>query len=166
MVLYSVTCCGTDWCVEANTVREEEAQTAGDQDQDQDLDYSMFHIRSGPSEPYRAVVKTNGNPLSMEIDTGASVSVVGEETFETIQKGDEILELQKTSVLLQTYTGEAITVLGSTLIPVEHNGQMPLIVTAGNGPPLLGRDSPLPGLEDDFLRWDDPLSPASARQAQ
>ena len=131
----------------------------------------MFHVRSGLSKDYRAIIKTNGNPLSMEIDTGASVSVVGEETFETTRKGDEILELQKTSVMLQTYTGEAITVLGSNLIPVEHNGQMltlPLIVTAGNGPPSWPRlaGSPLPGLEDDFLHWDDPLSPASARQAQ
>ena len=124
---------------QTNTVTEEETQTSGDQDQE----YTMFHVRSGPSKPYKAVVKANGNSISMEIDTGASVSVVGEDTFETIRKGESTVELQKTSVRLQTYTGEAITVLGSALVPVEHNGQtltLPLIVTAGNGPSLLGRD--------------------------
>ena len=44
---------------------------------------------------------------------------------------------------MQTYTKEAIPVVGSVLVPVEHNGQsltLPLIVTTGNGTPLLSRD--------------------------
>ena len=88
------------------------------------------------------VVKANGNLLPMEINTGASVSVVGEKTLKTIQKGETTLELQQTSVRLQTYTGETIPVLGSVVVPVEHNGQtrtLPLIVTEGSGPSLLGR---------------------------
>ena len=74
---------------------------------------------------------------------GASVSIVGKEIFETFRKGGSILELQETPVRLQTYTGEAIPVLGVTRVPVEHNDQLltlPLIVTSGNGTPLLGRD--------------------------
>ena len=109
----------------------------------QSEEYTLFHVRAGPSRPYKAVVKANGNLLSMEIDTGASVLVVGEKTLKTIQKGETTLELQQTSVRLQTYTGETITVLGSVVIPVEHNGQtrtLPLIVTEGSGPSLLGRD--------------------------
>ena len=53
------------------------------------------------------------------------------------------MELQKSSVKLQTYTGESIKVEGSTEVLVEHNGQsvsLPLIVTHGKGPNLLGRD--------------------------
>ena len=70
----------------------------------------------------------------MEVDTGASVSVVGKETFEFIRDGLTALEIQQSSVCLRTYTGEAIDILGSVLVPVEHNGQtenLPLIVTAG-----------------------------------
>ena len=51
--------------------------------------------------------------------------------------------MQDTTVKLKTYSGDPIIVHGSTVVPVEHNGQaakLPLIVMAGNGPNLLGRD--------------------------
>ena len=54
-----------------------------------------------------------------------------------------VVRNQDTKVKLQTYTGESIKVCGSTLVSVEHNGQtatLLLIVTAGSGPTLLGRD--------------------------
>ena len=44
---------------------------------------------------------------------------------------------------LKTYTRETIKVLGSLSVNVAHNGQLkslPLLVVAGNGPSLLGRD--------------------------
>ena len=95
------------------------------------------------NSPYRALINTNGNPLRMEIDTGASVSVISEETFHTIQRGEHPLQLKETSVQLRTYTGDVIPVRGSVLVPVEHNTQsltLPLIVTEGSGPSLLGRN--------------------------
>ena len=106
-------------------------------------EYTMYHVQSGTSKPYKATIMVNGNPIWMEIDTGASVSVVGEETFNTIQRGEKPLKLEKSSVQLQTYTGGEIPVLGSVLVPVEHNHQtltLPLLVTERNGPPLLGRN--------------------------
>ena len=121
-----------------NVVTEEAIQVGDDQ-----TEYTMFQIRSGRHTPYKAIIKANGQLLSMEIDTGASVSILGKEIFETFRKGESILELQETPVRLQTYTGEAIPVLGVTRVPVEHNDQLltlPLIVTSGNGTPLLGRD--------------------------
>ena len=124
---------------QANAVTAEESITESHQSEE----YTLFQVRAGPSRPYKAVVKANGNLLPMEIDTGASVSVVGEKTLKTIQKGETTLELQQTSVRLQTYTGETISVLGSVVVPLEHNGQtrtLPLIVTEGSGPSLLGRD--------------------------
>ena len=57
--------------------------------------------------------------MSMEIDTGASVSIINEETFKTIRKGESNLELQDTTVKLK-YTGDPIVVHGSILGPVEH----------------------------------------------
>ena len=41
--------------------------------------YSMFRVSSGLS--IGAKVTVNGNDLSMEVDTGASVSIVSEDTF-------------------------------------------------------------------------------------
>ena len=79
----------------------------------------------------------------MEIDTGASVSITSREVFEQICEGESHLELEKPAVHLQTYTGESIKVCGSAAVNVTHNGQtrsLPLIVTDGNGPTLLGHN--------------------------
>ena len=73
----------------------------------------------------------------MEIDTGASVLVIGKKTFESLQKG------VNSTINFKTYTGESIAVLESVLVPVEYSGQtlhLPLIVTQVEGSPLLGRD--------------------------
>ena len=104
-------------------------------------EYTMFHVSSGQTGPLHATVMVNGSPLAMEIDTGASVSIASRETFESIQKGESMLELKETTVKLQTYTGEPIRVCGSTVVQVEHNRQttsLPLVITEGSGPNLLG----------------------------
>ena len=85
----------------------------------------------------------NGCPLAMEIDTGASVSVASLETLEDIREGEHLLKLEEPTVRLQTYTGEAIKVCGSTVVEVTHNDQtksLPLVITEGSGPALLGRN--------------------------
>ena len=61
--------------------------------------------------------------------------------------------LGKTNVQLQTYLGEAIPVMGSTVVQIEYEGQtidLPLIVVKGKGPTLLGRDWLQKGLR---LNW-------------
>ena len=105
--------------------------------------YSLFHVSSGQSAPLFAAVTINGNPLSMEIDTGASVSIASLDTFESVREGERSLKLEEPTMRLQTYTGEAIKVCGSTMVQVTHNGQttsLPLVITEGSGPALLGRN--------------------------
>ena len=106
-------------------------------------EYSMFRVGSGRVKPLYAMVTVNGIPLSMEVDTGASVSIISLETFQMIQNGDAILELKESNVRLQTYTGESIGTCGFTQVLVTYHGQtlsLPLTVTEGKGPTLLGRD--------------------------
>ena len=46
-------------------------------------------------------------------------------------------------VRLRTYTGEEIPVLGNVAVQVQYQGQeeeLPLIIVAGDGPSLLGRE--------------------------
>lgn len=104
------------------------------------MQYELFHLKSGSSKPLQVKVVVNGKELAMEIDTGASVSLLSEDTFNRLWQG---AKLQKSAIKLQTYTGELIKVAGSTQAEVEHNGQvanLPLIVIQGEGPSLLGRD--------------------------
>ena len=58
--------------------------------------------------PLYTTVTVNGNPLSMEVDTGVLVSITSLETFKIIQKGDSPLRLGELAVKLQTYTEEPI----------------------------------------------------------
>ena len=80
----------------------------------------------------------------LELDTGASVSVICEKTYEMICKesaADPLL--QQTDVKLKTYTGEAITLLGKVPVKVSygnHEGDLTVQVVAGEGPDLFGRD--------------------------
>ena len=121
---------------QANSVTEKDTPEG-----DQLSEYSaMFQVSLRRNKPYRTTIDVNGYRLLMEIDTGASVSVVREDSFKKITEGRLTVQLQETSTQLQMYT---ITVLGSALVPVEHNGEsltLLLIMTTGNGPPLLGRD--------------------------
>ena len=60
----------------------------------------MFHVTSGSSKPFLVDVVVNGKPLTMELDTGASVSIASEETFDQIREGRSSLGLQKSAVRL------------------------------------------------------------------
>ena len=78
--------------------------------------------------------------MTMELGTGAAVSVIGEETYR-----DKLghLPLQHTNVLLNTYSGERLPVLGQLSVNVHykhHEEKLPLYIIKGCGPPLLGRE--------------------------
>ena len=58
----------------------------------------------------------------MEVDTGTSVSIVAEESFQLLQgKG---ATLHPTTAKLSTYTGESIPVIGTTDMQAKHHGQV------------------------------------------
>ena len=76
----------------------------------------------------------------MELDTGATVSLISQNTFKRLFPGTE---LQQSSTKLHSYSGESISVLGQLQIDVSYDGQcveLPLLVVSGKGPKLFGRD--------------------------
>ena len=79
----------------------------------------------------------------MEVDTGASLSLISETTYKKLWESDTLPELQQTTVKLRTYTGEEMRVLGCINVRVqskEQEAQLPLLVVKGRGPSLLGRN--------------------------
>ena len=79
----------------------------------------------------------------MEVDTGASLSLISEKTYLSVWIDNDRPPLQPTNTYLQTYTGERISVLGCIQVEVSHNNQtkqLPLLVVKDQGPNLLGRD--------------------------
>ena len=76
----------------------------------------------------------------MEIDTGAAVSIISEATQKRVFPK---ARLRKSSVALQTYSSEPLTVLGQMKVKVSYQGYKgthSLLVVQGNGSNLLGRD--------------------------
>lgn len=74
----------------------------------------------------------------MEIDTGAAVSIVSEETWE-VQLS--VVPLSTATLRLHTYTTEKLTVLGELTVSVRYGkyiGTYTLYVVEGNGPTLMG----------------------------
>ena len=114
------------------------------EDKDQkDVTYSMFTVRSNSEEPIMMEVHINNIPVKMELDTGASRSILSSSTYQFINQKTDLPPLQHSNVQLRTYTGEAIRVLGTTIVSVNYNNQevvLPIHVVQGAGPDLMGRD--------------------------
>ena len=105
--------------------------------------YTLFNVSSSPSKPYVVTVQVNGTELPMEVDTGASLTLISKTTFDKLWNAQEAPNLQPTTSKLRTYTGENIEVLGIANVNVsfqEQNQELQLLVVAGDGPSLLGRD--------------------------
>ena len=85
-------------------------------------------------------LQINNVGVVMELDTGASLTIMSEKIQ---QKKLPNLELQPSTVTLKTYSGEQLKVLGQAQVKVIYKTQKvdaPLVVVAGEGPTLFGRN--------------------------
>nr|XP_023990507.1 uncharacterized protein K02A2.6-like [Salvelinus alpinus] len=81
-----------------------------------------------------------GKPVKMQLDTGASVSLVPERLYKEKLKE---CPLQPASIRLSSYTGDTIPVLGQIQVPVRYEGKewtLPLVIVKGEKSALLGRN--------------------------
>ena len=82
-----------------------------------------------------------GKPVNLELDTLASVTILIPNhvlNFVLVAKS-----LQQTDVHLKSYSGHEIPVLSEAKAQVSYGDQqacLPVIVTVGNGPALMGRN--------------------------
>ena len=110
------------------------------QETDTDEELPLLQVGKRGSHPITVEVKANGKPLLLELDTGAAVSVISER--EQKEKFPDAA-VRSTHVGLRTYTGESIGVIGEMDIQVVYGSKthsLSLLVVAGEGPALLGRD--------------------------
>ena len=111
-------------------------------DNNQSEDLHLFRIsRTSPCRaPIMCSLAINGQPLEMQVDTGADVSIISEVIR---QRCFPHLTLAPTQVKLRTYSNEELQVMGKLFVTVEHNHQrlpLELLVVAGNGTSLMGRN--------------------------
>lgn len=101
---------------------------------------SLHSIGGGATPPIKVPLIINNNLLNMELDTGATITIMSERQFREIFPG---AKMEKSNVLLKTYTGESLPVVGEVVVQVQHNQQsrdLALTIVGGDGPSLLGRD--------------------------
>ena len=76
--------------------------------------------------------------LHMEVDTGATVSIISEQTKCRLFSN---IPLKPPSVVLRAYTGEALSVLGEMVAKVEYKDRshdLTVVVVKGDRPNLFG----------------------------
>ena len=103
----------------------------------------------GTTPPIEIPLVINDSPITMELDTGAAVTIMSEKRFREIF---DDTALRKSKLLLKTYSGDRLTVLGTMDAVVQYEQQtreLPLTVVRGDGPSLLGRD----WLQQLTLNW-------------
>ncbi|XP_011408756.1 PREDICTED: uncharacterized protein K02A2.6-like, partial [Amphimedon queenslandica] len=92
-------------------------------------------------DPIQVNVTINGKELVMELDTGASVSIISEKTFDDVLR--ETITLQPSKVSLTSYSGHELKVIGQAEVMITYQSlvvTVPLVVVRGKGPSLFGRN--------------------------
>ena len=106
--------------------------------------FNMFAVDTNEelSMPYYATVTIEGKDIMFEIDSGATASVISEETYKRTW-GNKPPPIKPSTLRLRTYTGQAIPHLGVLDVSISVGGQRAqgrFVIAKGGGPSLLGRD--------------------------
>ena len=101
---------------------------------------SLYTLGNSQVSSISISVIMNDNPVVMEIDTGAAVSLISDTTYKSLFPE---VPLRASSVSLRTYTSESVPVLGEFDASIQYETQthvLPVVVVEGSGPNLLGRN--------------------------
>ncbi|XP_065176516.1 uncharacterized protein K02A2.6-like [Sycon ciliatum] len=115
---------------------------ASDEDDQSSIRYvrvSKIQSSGKPPAPLTITAQIAGQELSMEVDTGAGVSVLPAATYVHLFSKHP---LRPAKLVLQAYNGESLRSQGVLRLPVTINGQQAeaeLYVVDCEGPALLGR---------------------------
>ena len=129
---------GASACPEVTVSASGSASAAGEEE---DL-YSLFRCSRDRRAPIKVDVKLDDRPISMELDTGAALSVCGEQIFRQLWPTNPPV-LGACSYRLKTYSGEVLPVCGEVSVRVQYEQQvarLPLVIVKGEGPCLFGRN--------------------------
>ena len=114
--------------------------SASDTDASSGEEYHLHNLEERSSTPINVQVLVNGQQLTMELDTGAAIFIISEETRKPCFADQK---LRESSLVLKTYTGEPMQVVGQLNVRVKYGTQeakLVLVVVGGNGPSLFGRN--------------------------
>ena len=120
-----------------------EVETASETGDTAATAYDLWCFPGSRPNPMTVCLTLNGTKLDMEVDTGASASLISMQTYNKLWPSATAPPLKPTDAKLRTYTGEELTLKGRLTVRVVYGQQeatLPLLVVDGSGPSLLGRD--------------------------
>ncbi|XP_054274663.1 uncharacterized protein K02A2.6-like [Macrosteles quadrilineatus] len=94
---------------------DETAENTSDDDT-----HEIYQLHSKSNDKFMLEVKVEGRLMTMELDTGAALSIVSYDTFKLLNSPKRIF---KTNVQLKTYTGEIINPRGVVFVNVQYKDQ-------------------------------------------
>ena len=92
---------------------------------------------------YHVDIFVNGVKTDLEVDTGASVTLMNEDNFQKLSKGSNPVVNRARQPVLQMYADQTIAAVGTSTVLVQYNNQqsnLELVIAPGTGSSLLGRD--------------------------
>ncbi len=97
--------------------------TASDDDH-QDLseeELGLFNVDmvNGTSPPISVTMLINGKPVKMMVDTGAAVTQLSQDIFDTLDN----VAFEEADLNLATYTSETISLLGKSKVEVQYGNK-------------------------------------------
>ena len=99
-----------------------EQESATDPSHMENSTYSMFNLSSNSQiRPWFVTLHLNKHPMKMQIDTGATTTIMSKSTFSSLWQTPP--PLANCSLTLKTYTGELIPVVGEASVLVSYRGQ-------------------------------------------
>jgi len=105
--------------------------------------YSLFSVSSEENVHIEDIdISLNNCRVVMGIDSGCSKSIIGTSTAKKIWP-DGICGLKPTDVVLKTWSGQSVKLLGKTTVSVSVGNlkvDLPILVAVDDGPSLLGRN--------------------------
>lgn len=103
-------------------------------------EFKLNKVDKHSQDPIVVQMQVNGSNLNMEVDTGAALSIISETTRRAVFPNDT---LHPSTIIFKTYTDERMEVTGTINARVTYGDQkqkLVLVVVAGDGPSLLGRN--------------------------
>ena len=105
-------------------------------------DWPMFTVSDsrGKSKEFIIPVAIVGKTVDMELDTGASVTIIPKSIWSDVLASKPV---ERTDVKLRSYSGHEIPVIGEAKVQVAYRDQeavLPVVITGNDGSVLMGHD--------------------------
>lgn len=140
-----IVCFGKKRAVQQIEVEEEQDEEESfEREEEEEINYinPVYSIEKGTSnaDKFKITILIEGKPCTMELDTGAALSIISYSTFKRLCPH---LQLQATATRLRTYTGEIIKPKGTCVVRISYKRQSildSLYVLDGKFDSIFGRN--------------------------